>query len=146
MLIDTSVLVTLFKDRSGVAARALRDIFDGRDYYLTRFTQMELLQGARDEKEWLKLSDYLADQDYLEVTEETWAAAARLYFDLRRKGLTVRSVIDCCIAEIAMSHGATLLHNDRDFATIAKLRSLKHLQFDPLSTPAFHEPEQVPLR
>jgi len=146
MLIDTSVLVTLFKDRSGVAACALRDILDGRDYYLTRFTQMELLQGARDEKEWLKLSDYLADQDYLEVTEETWAAAARLYFDLRRKGLTVRSVIDCCIAEIAMSHGARLLHNDRDFETIAKLRSLKHLQFDALAAPAFHEPEQVPLR
>ena len=146
MLIDTSVLVALFKDRSGVAARALRDILDGRDYCLTRFTQMELLQGARDEKEWLKLSDYLADQDYLEASEETWAAAARLYFDLRRKGLTVRSVIDCCIAEIAMAHGATLLHNDRDFATIAKLRSLKHVQFDAMAAPAFHEPEQAPLR
>ena len=107
---------------------------------------MELLQGARDEKEWLKLSDYLADQDYLEASEETWAAAARLYFDLRRKGLTVRSVIDCCIAEIAMPHGATLLHNDRDFATIAKLRSLKHVQFDAMAAPAFHEPEQAPLR
>ena len=92
MLIDTSVLVALFKDRSGIAAQALRNILDGRDYCLTRFTQMELLQGARDEKEWLKLSDYLADQDYLEASEETWAAAARLYFDLRRKGLTVRSV------------------------------------------------------
>ncbi len=84
MLIDTSVLVTLFKDRSGVAAHALRNILDGRDYCLTRFTQMELLQGARDEKERLKLSDYLADQDYLEAGEETWAAATRLYFDMRR--------------------------------------------------------------
>lgn len=146
MLIDTSVLVALFKDRSGVAAHALRNILDGRDYCLTRFTQMELLQGARDENEWLKLSDYLADQDYLEASEETWAAAARLYFDLRRKGLTVRSVIDCCIAEIAIAHGATLLHNDRDFATIATRRALKHVQFDALAAPAFHEPEQAPLR
>jgi predicted nucleic acid-binding protein len=146
MLIDTSVLIALFKDRSGVAARALRDVLDGRAYCLTRFTQMELLQGARDDKEWLKLSDYLADQDYLEVSEESWAAAARLYFDLRRKGLTVRSAIDCCIAEIAMAHGATLLHNDRDFTTIAKLRSLKHVQFDAMAAPAFHEPEQLPLR
>ncbi len=146
MLIDTSVLVALFKDRSGVAAHALRNILDGRDYCLTRFTQMELLQGARDEKEWLRLSDYLADQDYLEASEETWAAAGRLYFDLRRKGLTVRSVIDCCIAEIAMAHGATLLHNDRNFATIAKLRSLKHVLFDAMAAPAFHEPEQALLR
>ncbi len=146
MLIDTSVLVSLFRDRSGTVAHALQELLEDHDYALTRFTQMELLQGARDEKEWLKLSDYLADQDYLEASGEIWVAAARLYFDLRRKGLTVRSVIDCCIAEIAMSHDATLLHNDRDFATIAKLRPLKHVQFDALTAPAFHEPEQAALR
>ncbi len=146
MLIDTSVLVALFRDRSGTVVHALRELLEGHDYYLTRFTQMELLQGARDEKEWLRLADYLADQDYLEATEETWAAAARLYFDLRRKGLTVRSVIDCCIAEIALTHGVTLLHNDRDFVTIAKLRSLRHVQFEALAAPAFHEAAQAPLR
>jgi len=146
MLIDTSVLVALFRDKSGAVSHALRDLLEGRDYFLTRFTQMELLQGARDEKEWLKLSDYLTDQEYVEASSETWAAAARLYFDLRRKGLTVRSVMYCCIAEIAMVQGVTLLHNDRDFATIAKLRSLKHVQFDPAAAPAFHEPEQARLR
>jgi predicted nucleic acid-binding protein len=57
--LDTSVLIALFKDRSGATAHALRNILDGRDYCLTRFTQMELLQGARDEKAWLKPSDYL---------------------------------------------------------------------------------------
>jgi len=38
----------------------------GRDYYLTRFTQVELLQGARDEKGWLKLRDYLPVKIILE--------------------------------------------------------------------------------
>lgn len=146
MLIDTSVLVALFKDRSGAVAGALRELLDGRAFYLTRFTQMELLQGARDEKEWLKLSDYLADQDYLEMEEEGWGRAARLYYDLRRQGLTVRSVIDCCIAGVALRHGVTLLHSDRDFLAIAKLRALKHLQFDTPSAPGFHEEGQRPLR
>jgi predicted nucleic acid-binding protein len=146
MLIDTSVLIALFRDRSGSATRALRDLIDGRDYYLTRFTQMELLQGARDEKEWLTLSDYLSDQDYLEMDDEGWHAAARMYFDLRRRGLTVRSVIDCCIAAIAMRAKATLVHNDRDFETIAKMRTLKHLKFDAVAAPSFHEPQQTPLR
>ena len=146
MLIDTSVLIALFRDRSGVAAHALRDILDGRDYCLTRFTQMELLQGARDEKEWLKLSDYLADQDYLEVSEETWAAAARLYFDLRRKGLTVRSVNR--LLHCGDRHGAWCDASPQRprFPTIAKLRSLKHVQFDAMAAPAFHEPEQALLR
>jgi predicted nucleic acid-binding protein len=146
MLIDTSVLIALFKDRTGLVAHGLRDILDDRGYYLTRFTQMELLQGARDEKEWLRLSDYLADQDYLEMDDESWANAARLYFDLRRRGLTVRSVIDCCIAEVALCHEMTLIHNDRDFATIAKLRALKHVQFNPVAVAGLHEPAQTPLR
>ncbi|MBI4723634.1 MAG: PIN domain nuclease [Rhodomicrobium sp.] len=146
MLIDTSVLVALFKDRTGAVTQALHELIGGRDYYLTRFTQMELLQGARDGKEWLKLSDYLAGQDYLEMDEASWANAARLYFDLRRRGLTVRSVIDCCIAEIALRHEITLLHNDRDFATIAKLRALKHLEFNTRAVAGFHEPGQSPLR
>jgi predicted nucleic acid-binding protein len=145
MLIDTSVLVALFRDRTGEVTQSLQQLLDGRDFYLTRFTQMELLQGAREEKEWLKLSDYLADQDYLEMDDEAWADAARLYYDLRRQGLTVRSVIDCCIAEIAMRHNTTLLHNDRDFVTIAKKRTLKHLQFGMVTVPSFHEPAQSPL-
>jgi len=146
MLIDTSVLVALFRDRSGAAAYALRELIEGRSFYLTRFTQMELLQGARDEKEWLKLSDYLADQDYLEMEEKGWASAARLYYDLRRQGLTVRSVIDCCIAGIALRYGVTLLHSDRDFLAIAKLRALKHLQFDAPRAQEFHEEPQQRLR
>jgi predicted nucleic acid-binding protein len=146
MLIDTSVLVALFRDRSGSVAHTLRELLDGRAFYLTRFTQMELLQGARDEREWLKLSDYLADQDYLEMEEEGWARAARLYYDLRRQGLTVRSVIDCCIAGVALRHGVTLLHSDRDFLAIAKLRALKHYQFDAPGAPGFHEEPQRPLR
>ena len=140
MLIDTSVLVALFKDRSGEVTHGLRELLEGRDYYLTRFTQVELLQGARDEKEWLRLSDYLADQDYLEMEDESWANAARLYFDLRRRGLTVRSVIDCCIAEVALRHEMTLVHNDRDFATIAKLRALSHIQFKAVAVAGLHEP------
>jgi predicted nucleic acid-binding protein len=146
MLIDTSVLIALFKDRTGEATHGLRDLLDGRDYFLTRFTQMELLQGARDEKEWLRLSDYLADQDYLEMDDESWTNAARLYFDLRRRGLTVRSVIDCCIAEAALRHEMTLVHNDRDFAIIARLRALSHIEFKPVAVAGLHEPAQTPLR
>jgi predicted nucleic acid-binding protein len=145
MLIDTSVLVALFKDRTGAVAEGLRELLEGRSFYLTRFTQMELLQGARDEKEWLTLSEYLAGQHYLEIGEAGWANAARLYFDLRRRGLTVRSVIDCCIAEIALRHEVTLVHNDRDFATIAKLKALSHVEFRPGGC-GLHEPGQAPLR
>jgi len=54
--------------------------------------------------------------------------------------------IDVLIATFCIDENMVLLHNDRDFATIAKLRSLKHVQFDAMAAPAFHEPEQTSLR
>ncbi|MFH1980494.1 MAG: PIN domain-containing protein [Pseudomonadota bacterium] len=97
----------------------------------SRFIQLELLQGAKDELEWQRLDEYLADQYYLEATENTWRNAARLYFELRRAGTTVRSPIDCCIACIAMESQAMLLHRDRDFESIAKITPLDSEYFDP---------------
>lgn len=43
-----------------------------------------------------------------------------------RKGLTVRSPIDCCIAQAALENNLLLIHNDRDFETIAQVRLLQH--------------------
>ncbi len=80
------------------------------------------------------------------MDDESSINAARLYFDLRRRGLTVRSVIGCYIAETAMRHDIVLVHKDRDFATIAKLRALKHLEFNTVPAMGLHEPEQAPLR
>jgi len=45
--------------------------------------------------------------------------AARLYFDLRRKGITPRGTIDIFIALTAIHHNLSLLHDDRDFDAIA---------------------------
>jgi hypothetical protein len=58
-----------------------------------------------------------------------WQAAARIFYDLRRQGLTVRSPIDCCIAQASLENDLILIHNDRDFETIAQVRSLQHLRF-----------------
>jgi predicted nucleic acid-binding protein len=52
---------------------------------------------------------------------EHWEAA-RIFFDCRRHGLTVRSSVDCLIAAHAIEAKATLLHNDEDFERIRKVR------------------------
>jgi hypothetical protein len=57
----------------------------------------------------------------------THVAAARIYYDCRRRGLTVRSTLDCVIAQIAIEHGVPLLHDDRDYDAIAHVRALKTL-------------------
>jgi len=131
ILVDTSIWVEVLKDKAGGVVERFRQRVGKEPCALTRFTQMELLQGARGEKDWKRLDDYLATQYYLEASGTTWRNAARIYFDLRRKGITVNSPIDCCIAQIAMEHGALLLHRDHDFTKIVKTSPLLAEYFQP---------------
>ena len=128
LLIDTSVWVKLFRSNAEDFKQRLIETIGGRDYYLSRFTQTELLQGSLDEKEWLTLSSYLGVQDYIEPSIESWTNAARIYYDLRRQGITIRNTIDCCIAASAIEHDLLLIHLDRDFEAIARGTSLKQLR------------------
>ena len=123
-LIDTSVWIDVLRDKTGTVRRSLETLVNDERIFLSRFTQMELLQGCRDEREWNLLQTYLHEQDYIEASSHTWVAAARIYYDLQRQGLTVRSSIDCCIAQLAIEHQLVLVHNDRDFETIQRVRSL----------------------
>ncbi len=125
ILVDTSVWIDVLRDKSGAMKRLIRQRIGDEFYVLTRFNQLELLQGVKDEGEWRQLSAYLEKQLYLEMSDSTWRQAARIYYDLRREGKTVGSAVDCCIAQIALEHGALLLHRNRDFQTIAGVRPLR---------------------
>jgi len=124
ILVDTSVWISILRDKAGGVVAAFQKRVGPDVVVLSRFNQLELLQGAKNSREWQVLEDYLATQIYLEASTDTWREAARIYFDLRRKGVTVNSPIDCCIAQISMESGALLLHCDRDFELIAKVRKL----------------------
>jgi len=90
----------------------------------------EVLQGARDQREWALLSDYLGSQNLL-FPHDSWAThfnAARIYYDCRRKGITIRSSIDCLVAQMALDEEAVVLHNDEDYERIREVRPLKTLR------------------
>ncbi|HUO84015.1 MAG TPA: PIN domain-containing protein [Thermoanaerobaculia bacterium] len=127
VLVDSSVWIDVFRDATTRKRSTLEKLIGERTPVLTRFHQIEMLQGAADEDEWDLLAQYLDHQDYLEMTEGSWREAARMYFELRRRGKTVRSSIDCCIAQLALENGIELLHRDRDFAAIAKIRPLRQV-------------------
>lgn len=76
LLIDTSVWIDVFRDRSGQKRQQLATIIADLEILLTRFTQLELLQGSLNEQEWIILSTYLEAQDYVELSPSSWQAAA----------------------------------------------------------------------
>jgi predicted nucleic acid-binding protein len=126
ILVDTSVWIEVLKDKTGNSVSSFHARTGNDIVVFSRFIQLELLQGAKDELEWKRLDEYLATQYYLEAIETTWRNAAKIFFDLRKSGVTVRSPIDCCIACIAMEAPALLLHRDRDFEKIASIIPFEH--------------------
>ncbi len=126
ILIDTSAWVALYRDRTGAAAQQLAALVGGAVVVNAPFITTEVLQGARDEVEWHALEVELARLQVVDLPAGLWSDAARIYFDLRRAGLTVRSTIDCCIAQLCIAGSITLVHCDRDFDAIATVRKLDH--------------------
>ena len=124
ILVDTSVWIEVLRDKKGKIVRAFRERIAADVCVFCRFTQLELLQGSKDEMEWEQLDDYLSTQYYLEAIDKTWKEAARIFFELRRKGITLSSPVDCCIAQIAIESTVLLLHKDEDFEKIAQIRPL----------------------
>jgi len=118
ILVDTSVFVDYFRGTSTPAVDVLKQLVaDDADIGLSPYVYQELLQGARDELEFARMKRVLITQEFLWLpqTVKTFEKAGRLYFDLRRAGVTVRSTIDVLIALTAMEHQVPLLHSDRDF-------------------------------
>ncbi len=131
IILDTSVLVDFFKGVRTTATSRLRQMeTDDVPFMIPVVCCQELLQGAKNQKEWSLLEQYLSTQR-LVWPQNPWPAhinAARIYFDCRRKGITVRSSVDCLIAQLVLDENATLLHDDEDFERIRKVRKLRTLR------------------
>ncbi|WP_061214633.1 type II toxin-antitoxin system VapC family toxin [Syntrophomonas wolfei] len=122
ILVDTSVLIGFLKGQINEKIQLFDQVLSRNiDFGFSSYTFQEVLQGARNEKEYKQLRDYLSTQIIYFLPEKTatYEKAARLYFDLRRKGITPRSTIDVLIALTAIENNLLLLHNDRDFDLMA---------------------------
>lgn len=80
--------------------------------------RLEIVSGARNEREFEDYSETLNALIQLAIDDRTWAQAARLGYRLRRQGLTVHSP-DLIVAACALEHAAVLVHADADFDRIA---------------------------
>jgi predicted nucleic acid-binding protein len=123
ILVDSSVLIRFLGQRTNhPAVQALTDVLDqDLAFAICPYVYQEVLQGVRDELTFRRVKSYLDTQDclWLPSSLDTFARAARLYWDLRHSGVTIRSTIDVLIALTAIEHDAWLLHDDRDFDAIA---------------------------
>jgi len=132
ILVDTSILIDYFKGAEDKSIEKFNLILDKEiPFGINHFIYMEVLQGSKTEKDYRILKKYLDTQKFygLKKGRESYAEAAKMYLKLRRKGVTIKSTIDCLIARVAIENDLFLLHNDTDFARISKHFPLKIWDF-----------------
>lgn len=131
-LVDTSVWIDYIQGSDARQISFLDELLKNPlAVGLTDLIYMEILQGAKDQHSFDQLRSYFRGQQFYRFTdpEQSNASAAQIYFDCRRQGVTVRSTLDCLIAQCAIEHELILLHHDRDFkqmATIVPALQQKH--------------------
>jgi predicted nucleic acid-binding protein len=132
ILVDTSVLIDFLKGARNDPSEQFRGLLENRiPFGITALIYQEVLQGAKSEQEYAKLKNYLGTQRFYHPADpiRTYEEAARIYFDCRRAGITVRSTVDCLIARISIEHDLLLLHNDSDFEAMSRMVPLRFFKF-----------------
>jgi predicted nucleic acid-binding protein len=131
ILVDTSVWVDFFNGHPSPQAETLAHLIrEEADVVTCGLIVSEVLQGLRQTKSRTSIERHFREMDWLSPTEpDTYIEAAALFRRLRARGITIRSTIDCVIANLAAHHEALILTKDRDLTLIveSKLLALRSL-------------------
>ena len=130
MLVDTSIWVDHFNNHASLEAGHLaRCISADQPIVLSGIVLTEILAGFRTDADAERVADRLSGFDLApELLEDDYREAARIYRVCRNRGSTLRSPLDCLIAQTCLRHGYELLARDRDFPAIARHFPLRQVE------------------
>lgn len=128
ILVDTSAWIEFLRDTGSSVCNRVEELI-GSEIAVCDPIRMEVLAGARNERHLRSLRGLLARATHLPTAPADYDEAATLYRVCRSEGETVRKLVDCLIASIAIRAGATVLHLDGDFDVLARHAGLR---VDPL--------------
>ena len=129
ILVDSSVWISFLNGvNSAEAAYLAICIAEDRPLVIPGLVHTEVLVGARSEAEALRVSQSLSAFPLVPgPTPSDHERAARIYRTCRSRGYTIRSTIDCLIAQLCLRDGYELLAKDRDFEAIGSAFPLKRV-------------------
>jgi predicted nucleic acid-binding protein len=119
ILIDTSAWVEFLRDTETAICDRVDALLDD-EIATCHPIRMEVLAGARDEQHLGELRGLLARGSLIPTEPTDYEEAAALYRACRRRGETVRKLIDCLIAATAIRTAIPILHSDNDFEVLAR--------------------------
>lgn len=124
ILVDSSAWIEYLRGTDSRACRRVDDLLD-QQLAICDPIRMEILAGARNEVHLAELRALLARATELPVAPHHYEMAATLLRQARATGLTVRRLLDCLIASVALDFDVAILQADRDFVALASVCPLE---------------------
>lgn len=124
ILVDTSAWVEFLRDTGSPVCTRVDELLDG-EIATCDPIRMEVLAGARDENHLNDLRRLLARASVVDLMSGDYDDAAAAYRTCRRRGETIRKLIDCLIGAVAIRADLPVLQADSDFDVLARHTSLQ---------------------
>jgi hypothetical protein len=116
VIVDTTVWIDYFRGVKNPQSLWLEAEVQRKRLGLTDLILSEVLQGIREDQEFMKVQMELLKFELFSTGGIGLAVrAAENFRTLRKKGFTIRRIADCWIATFCLHEGHELLHRDRDF-------------------------------
>jgi hypothetical protein len=123
-LVDSSVWIEYLRPKGSPNIKErVRAILQKEEVVCCGIILVEILRGAKNEKDFESLRDSLMSLPQIAIDDTVIERASKWGFLLDRKGKIV-STTDLIIASAAYKN-ALLLHSDKDFYTIASIVDLE---------------------
>ena len=124
ILVDTSAWVEFLRDTGSATCNRVEALLES-EIATCDVVRMEVLAGARDERHLGNLRRLLARAVFIPLMPADYELGAELYRRCRQRGETVRRLVDCLIAAVAIRADVALLHRDADFDVLARHTELR---------------------
>jgi hypothetical protein len=124
ILIDSSAWIEFLRDTGSPTCQRVEDLLEEHIAFCDVIL-MEVLAGARDDQHLQQLRGLLARATNLPVEPVDYELAAALFRRCRQQGHTVRKLVDCLIAAVAIRADVPVLHQDSDFEVLARHTALE---------------------
>ena len=141
-MIDSSVWINYFREKNYGLTPFIKELMEKDQVFINGIIQIELLKGAKSEKNYRSLKSSLNGLHFLEIDKQLFDSISEAAFKLRTNGVTV-PLTDLVIAVQCVENGLILIAEDRHFEFIRDHFNLKLYQHQPVIDEAQEDEEAV---